>query len=86
MGKKGQVGLPQVLSMLILVFVIFVVGKALFNTTVLDPDSTDGGITATGALANAQLANQNPLANIGFVVMTAIIIIAAMASIVIRFF
>lgn len=73
MGTKGQVGLPQVLALIILVFVVFTVGRILLNNTSLDPDSTDGG-------------TQNSLTNIGLIVMSAIVIIAAMASIVIRFF
>lgn len=73
MGSKGQVGLPQVLALIILVFVVFTVGRILLNNTSLDPDSTDGG-------------TQNNLTNIGLIVMSGIVIIAAMASIVIRFF
>ena len=75
MGSKGQVGLPQVLALIILLFIVFTVGRILLNNTSLDPDSTDGG-----------LAVANPLTNIGLITMSGIVIIAAMASIVIRFF
>lgn len=82
-GKSGQVGLPQILSLVIMVFLVYTIGRILFNATVLDPDSNDGGVL------NSQLSqvNQvNPLTNIGLVVMSAIVILAAMASVVIRFF
>ena len=73
MDNKGQIGLPQVLSLVILLFVVFTVGRILLNNTSLDPDSTDGG-------------TQNALSNIGLITMSAIVIVAAMASIVVRFF
>ena len=75
MGESGQVGLPQVLALVILLFVVFTVGRILLNNTSLDPDSTDGG-----------LATPNALTNIGLITMVGIVLISAMASIVIRFF
>ena len=75
MDAKGQIGLPQVLALVILLFVVFTVGRILLNNTALDPDSSDGGIAVA-----------NPLTNIGLITMTGIVLIAAMASIVIRFF
>lgn len=82
MGSKGQVGLPQVLSLIILLFVVFTIGKILLNGTTLDPDSSDGGTGGTGG-GNGTL---NSLTQIGLITMSGIVIIAAMASIVIRFF
>lgn len=86
MDNKGQIGLPQVLSLVILLFVVFTVGKILFNATPLDPDTSDGGAALNGQGAPTGVAVQNPLTNIGLVAMSAIVIVAAMASIVIRFF
>lgn len=79
MGSKGQVGIPQMLSLIILLFVVFTVGRILFNNTLLDPDITDGGNFVVGN-------SPNPLTNIGLLTMSGIVLIAAMASIVIRFF
>ena len=76
MDSKGQIGLPQVLALVILLFVVYTVGRILLNNTSLDPDSSDG----VGS------AGVNSLTNIGLVVMIGIVIISAMASIVIRFF
>lgn len=86
MGTKGQVGIPQVLSLVILLFVVFTVGKVLFNATVLDPDSHDGGIGVNGPSGTQGGTTFNSLSNIGLITMSGIILIGAMASIVIRFF
>lgn len=82
MGTRGQVGLPQVLALLIILFVVFTVGRILLNNTSLDPDASDGG---TGGVGGGS-GTLNSLTNIGLVVMSGIVLISAMASIVIRFF
>lgn len=89
MGTKGQIGIPQILSLVVLLFVVFTVGKVLFNATLLDPESTDGGIYALnsqGGVSPGTPGTINSLTNIGFITMSGIILIGAMASIVIRFF
>lgn len=86
LGTKGQVGIPQILSMIILIFVVFTVGRILFNATALDADTSDGGIGTNGISGAQAGVVANPLMNIGLITMSGIIIIAAFASVVIRFF
>lgn len=85
-NEAGQVGLTQILSIVILVFVLFTVGRVLFNATPLDPEAADGGVNSQGTAVTSAHVAQNSLMNIGLIVMSGIILIAAMASIVMKFF
>ena len=70
-AEDGQATLQGMLAVVLLVFIVFTVGNQILNNTALDPDSTNGG-------------TQNSLTNIGLVTLSAVVIIAGMAGIILR--